>query len=201
MINTSTCFAILAIMDMPFHIVRHSVQVSRVAALVASHMNEAFNEADVREIETAGLIHDVTKPRSFYTGENHAVTGGTLLLEMGYRGLSEIVRQHVVLDTYDTGKMNLKAAIVNYADRRVMHDKVVHLDERMEYSIENYGDTPEKIRGIRIIWDKSRELETYLFRNLPFSPDDLAGMDLFYDFASVNSAYEASLRRLESVKQ
>ena len=65
------------------------------------------------------------------------------------------------------------AEIVNYSDKRVLHDKIVPLNDRMEYILKKYGNTPERQHQILILWEKTRQLEERLFAGLPFPPDDI----------------------------
>ena len=53
-------------------------------------------------IRAAALLHDITKTRSFVTSENHALTGGQFLSDLGYPEVGDLVRQHVRLDEYET---------------------------------------------------------------------------------------------------
>ena len=66
-----------------------------------------------------------------------------------------------------------EAEIINYADKRVLHDRIVGLDKRLDYILEKYGKRPEHQERIRWLWDKTRTLETKIFGDLPFNPDDL----------------------------
>ena len=68
--------------------------------------------------------------------ENHARTGAQFLSDRGYPEVGHIVRQHVVLDEYFASEELTEAEIVNYADKRVLHDQVVSLKERKYYILE-----------------------------------------------------------------
>jgi hypothetical protein len=124
-------------------------------------------------IRAAALLHDITKTRSFKTQENHALTGGEFLAEQGYAEVGELVRQHVRLDEYPNPVTIGEAEILNYADKRVLHDEIVGLDKRMDYILERYGRLPENQERIRWLWEKTRTMEAGIFGDLPLSPDDL----------------------------
>ena len=87
----------MAMMD---HIKAHSVQVCRVATALVVSMADPPTLLDVELIQAAALLHDITKTRSFKTGEKHASTGAALLDALGYPEVGRIVGQHVQLDTY-----------------------------------------------------------------------------------------------------
>ena len=121
-------------------------------------------------MKASALLHDITKPRSFSTGENHSKTGGEYLTGIGFPEVGDIVRQHVILDAYFKGEMPCEAEIVNYADKRVLHDQVVSLDERMTYILKRYAKTEEHRRLLKEVWDHTLLLEERLFSYLAYGP-------------------------------
>jgi putative nucleotidyltransferase with HDIG domain len=167
------CFLLMCEMKMMDHIVVHSMQVCRVATFLADHLNSNHKRLNHDLIRTAALLHDITKTRSFETDENHALTGGQFLAERGYPEVGELVRQHVRLDEYSKPLTLCEAAIINYADKRVVHDHVVSLDKRLDYIMEKYGRSPELQERIRWLWEKTLVLEDEIFSDLAFSPQDL----------------------------
>lgn len=141
------CYALMAEYAMRPNIVAHSVLVMDVALAIADHVKSgvAINRDLVM---AAALLHDITKTRSLETKERHAATGGRLLRELGFTAVAEIVEQHVII-----GKVDLQGAleereIVYYADKRVMHDKIVSIEERLRDLVDRYGLTEEIIRSI-----------------------------------------------------
>jgi len=96
-------------------------------------------------IRAAALLHDITKTRSFQTLEDHAETGARLVADLGYPEVGRIIGQHVRLESYPPARTPSEAEIVNYADKRVLHDRIVSLDERMGYILKKYGDAPDDL--------------------------------------------------------
>ena len=160
-------------MKMMDHIVAHSMQVCRVATYLTDHLISLHTHLNADLIRSAALLHDITKTRSFNTGEDHAITGGQFLADRGYPEVGDLVRQHVVLDTYGVEKIPGNAEIINYADKRVLHDEIVDLDRRLDYILERYAKKPEHRKRIRLLWEKTKHLEDRLFSDLPFSPENL----------------------------
>ncbi|MBW2599450.1 MAG: HDIG domain-containing protein [Deltaproteobacteria bacterium] len=115
------CYYIMYKMKMMDHIVAHSLQVCRVATFLADSL-----EADLNPdlVQAAALLHDITKTRSIETHEDHAQTGKQFLISLGYPRVGDIVGQHVLLDEYFASDSPTEADVVNYADKRVVHDKV-----------------------------------------------------------------------------
>ena len=139
--SKNDCFQLMCRMQMLENIVAHSIQVRRVGACLVDHIKREGGQLNRKLVQAAALLHDITKTRSFQTEENHALTGGQVL--------------------------------VNYADKRVLHDRIVSLDDRMRYIQERYGTQPEHKRRIELLWKKTAALEKHIFTYLPFSPDDL----------------------------
>jgi len=169
------------------HIVSHSEQVCRVALSLVDHMNGRSVKLNRRLILASALLHDITKTRSFETKEDHALTGSQFLSERGYPEVGRIVAQHVRLDSYFHGNALDEAEIVNYADKRVLHDEVVSLEKRMAYIVERYADGPDLHERIMWLWKQSRRLEERLFNHIGFAPDALEA-HLVVDFDDDKSA-------------
>ena len=171
--SKKVCFQHMCRMQMLENIVAHSIQVCRVGMCLVEHLKLQGFKINGQLVQTAALLHDITKTRSFETEENHALTGGQVLTDFGYPEVGDLVRQHVRLDDYSEQKNLSEVVIVNYADKRVLHDRIVSLDERMGYIQERYGTRPEHKRRIQLLWEKTAALEKHIFKYLPFSPGDL----------------------------
>jgi len=161
---------------------QHSFVVARVAEALVDGLHSSSKSSgplpDKEEVIVGALLHDIAKTLCIHTDCRHAEIGRQICLELGYPELSEIVAEHVVLknfaaDRYALGIFGTKE-MVFYADKRVCHDQVVSLDGRLEYILERYGDNnPVKEQLIRQNFNKTIELENYLFRFLDFLPKEL----------------------------
>ena len=160
-------------MKMMDHIVAHSMQVCRVACYLTDHLIGHHPHLNADLIRSAALLHDITKTRSFNTGEDHAITGGQFLTDRGYPEVGDLVRQHVVLDVYGAAKTPVNAQIINYADKRVLHDEIVDLDRRLDYILARYAKKTAHRKRILLLWEKTKHLEDRLFSDLPFSPESI----------------------------
>jgi uncharacterized protein len=128
------------------HIRLHSLAVCRIACAIAVELNRTGLRYDRDEIEAAALLHDITKTRSIITGENHAGTGSALLRDLGYARIAGIVAEHI--NPRDGGAALTPAEIVSYADKRILHTRIVSLDERFAYLYDRYGRSAEALRRI-----------------------------------------------------
>jgi len=139
------CEELMAKYAMLPNIVMHSMQVMRVSIAIMDHLKDGVSlERDL--VVAAALLHDITKTRSLETKERHAESGGDLLRELGFWRVAAIVEQHVILRNLNLEGRLEEAQIVYYADKRVMHDTIVTIDERVDDLIRRYG-TGEEIRN------------------------------------------------------
>ena len=91
----------------------------------------------------AALLHDITKTRSLKTKERHDLSGGELLREMGFTSIAGIVEHHVVFQNFNPQGRLEEWEIIYYADKRVMHDKIVTIDDRVHDLLQRYGNSEE----------------------------------------------------------
>ena len=170
------CMHLLGDVDMPQHIQDHSQMVCQVALIITDGLIAAGVDINRRLVAASALLHDITKPRSFKTGENHAQTGGEYLAALGFNEVGDIVRQHVMLDHYFAAEEPSEAEVVNYADKRVLHDRVVLLDDRMTYILKRYACTGKRRELFSQLWEWTKALEQRLFSYLDFQPDEMAAL-------------------------
>jgi len=168
------CFKLIKKMEMMDHIVDHSIMVSNIAQFICLKLKKHFPHLNTQLVISAALLHDITKTRSFDTKESHSETGGLMLTELGYPEVGDIVRQHVILDSYENDSPVLEQEIVNYSDKRVLHDKVVPLEKRLEYIKLRYGKNKEFKDHIQIMWANTVDLENKIFCRLDISPGQLS---------------------------
>lgn len=168
------CFDLIKKMAMMDHIIDHSIMVSNVACFLSHKLRKSLPGIDIRLATSAALLHDITKTRSFDTKELHSETGGIMLTQMGYPEIGNIIRQHVVLDSYENNSPVSEQEIVNYSDKRILHDQVVSLNRRLEYIKIRYGGGKLFRDHIQILWDNTIKLENKIFDHLDFRPDQLS---------------------------
>jgi len=155
------------------NIVAHSLQVCRVATFLVDQLSACGMKLDRDLVRASAILHDITKTRSLTTGEIHALTGAELIDAMGYPDVAFIIGHHVILDEKFVSDTPAEVEIVNYADKRVLHDRMVSLQERMDYILVRYAKYAEDRDRIARNWLRAKELEKKLFNFLPYSPNDL----------------------------
>ena len=191
--SVTDCYRMICRMAMLDHIAAHSLRVCQVASCLHEKLDTAGIRLDLPLIQAAALLHDITKTRSITTAENHAETGEAFLRERGFDEVGAIVGQHVALLEYGNGRAVSEAEIVNYADKRVLHDRVVSLEERMGYIRDKYCAPGMEARFAWLL-ERSRELEEKIFSDLDTAPDKLPEVLCEDDFST-------ALATFESVKQ
>jgi hypothetical protein len=135
---------------------------------------------DLQLCISGALLHDIAKTPCLKSGCNHAKAGAELCRSLGLPEIAEIVAAHVILSDfaparYQQGIFSAQE-IVYYADKRVLHDKIVSLPERLDYILEKYsGGDARRQQGIRDNFRKCGELENHLFSFVNFPPEQLAG--------------------------
>jgi len=160
----------------------HSLIVAQVADVLAMGLrgNVGTNELPDRRLCISGaLLHDIAKTPCLDGTCDHARAGAKICLEHGYPEIAEIVEQHVILKEYDPARYcrgEFSALeIVYYADKRVRHDEIVSLEERLDYIVERYSrNNPELQKMIRFNFERCVRLEGCLFKFLDFTPAEVA---------------------------
>jgi len=167
------CLMLMARYGMLDNIVEHSLKVAKVALLLSSELNKRGQRIDLRLVEAASLLHDITKTICLRTKEDHTKTGYHLLKEMGYERVGEVVAQHVWLEKKGDSSSISEEEVVNYADKRVRHDEIVSLEERFNDLKNRYGRNEESIAYLERMEKNILEIENKIFLILEIRPDDL----------------------------
>jgi len=155
----------------------HSVVVAKVARLIAQGLGKAHIDISVEATTAAALLHDIGKTASLQTGEDHSEIGRQICLENHLGTIAPIVAEHVRLKDYSPNGDYSEKEIVYYADKRVKHDQVVSLNERLDYILERYSRGQASLsQAIKANFALCLKVQQKLFRRLPFSPEALPGL-------------------------
>lgn len=176
-----TCIALMDDYAMLPNIRRHSLLVARIAEVLSLQLNKkgvGDQTPDHALCINGALLHDIAKTPCLKEGGDHAAKGAEICQRHGYPEVAQIVAGHIILQDFSPERYQqghfLAQEIVYYADKRVRHDTIVNLAERLEYIIENYGKNDEHIQGlIRNNFKKCEQLEGYFFDFLDCTPDQL----------------------------
>ncbi|MCP3892514.1 MAG: HDIG domain-containing protein [Desulfobulbaceae bacterium] len=195
--STDQCLHYIEQYQMLDNIRAHSYLVARVAEVLLDQLHKSKRTSgtlpDKNTVIAGALLHDIAKTECIKTNCHHAKVGQRICEDLGHPEIGEIVAEHVVLssfrqDLYEDGIFGAKE-LVFYSDKRVNHDQVVSLPERLEYIIARYGKGDStKEHHIRLNFNRTIEFEKYLFKYLNFNPSQLSQQ------ISKNKFYTAATR-------
>lgn len=160
----------------------HSLMVARVAAVIYNGLAASSIPAEnlpSKELLLAGaLLHDIAKTPCLNNRCEHAKQGSAVCLELGFPEVAEVVLKHVFLGSFSPPRYSqglfLAKELVYYADKRVRHDEIVSLQERLDYILENYGNhDPKRYALIRTNFSKCQQLEDLLFDVIDMTAEDM----------------------------
>ncbi len=108
-------------------LVAHSRAVAAVAAALATALNERGQRLCLPLVVAAALLHDVAREQP-----RHAEAGAVFIEELGYARVAALVRQH--MDGGAAGPVSDvgEADVVFLADKLVLGDRIVTLEERFD---------------------------------------------------------------------
>jgi uncharacterized protein len=153
------CFDIINKYHVPPNIVKHSLATAKLAVFLAQKLKEKDIAVDVELVERACLLHDVAricevkesdynnigmtvteqqktawdKLKIKYNATGHEDTAYELLKER-YPVLALTIKKHRYVSLLDENDRpdTWEEKIVYYADKRVMHERIVSLKERLD---------------------------------------------------------------------
>jgi putative nucleotidyltransferase with HDIG domain len=167
------CLSLMSRYGMLENIVCHSLEVARVALFISVELNKRGQKVDLSLVEAASLLHDLTKTECLRTKADHAWTGGQVLKGMGYERVGDVVARHIWLGKEGDPSCVSEEEIVNYADKRVMHDRIVPLGQRFDDLKARYGLNPRAMDYLERLQTEVYGIENKIFFILQIDPDDL----------------------------
>lgn len=129
------CRAIWIQCNVPEQVKIHSAMVAELARILAASLNRNGMRLDVGLIVSAALLHDIARPQP-----DHATAGAGILARMGYPRVARIVADHV--DLRGGGEGLTESALVYLADKCILDNRPVSLDERFRAPLTRFAHTP-----------------------------------------------------------
>jgi len=159
------------------NIVDHSIVVARVAEIITEGLISAGHDLSLETVIAGALLHDIGKTACLDNDDDHAAKGVEICLSHHLEPIADIVAEHVILKNYLPGDEFSEKEIVYYSDKRVNHDQVVSLEERLSYILERYGRNNEKrCQAIKQNYTLCQNLEKRMFSALSFEPVDVSSL-------------------------
>lgn len=176
--DEKTCYFLLEKHNTPDHIIRHCEMVWKVGRIVGEALlaNNTDIQIDMDLLKASCLLHDIGKYPCILDGTHyHDQRGEQMLQAEGLPEVGKIVARHVILGDRDQDPVREKHVLF-YADKRVVHDKLVTLDDRFEYLFETYAKTPKSKEMLQAMKESTMVLERKIFRLLDFGPEDIESL-------------------------
>ena len=172
--TVAECFQLMDTYRMLPNIRAHSVVVARIAAFLTKCLIDRGLHLSLDTVIAGALLHDIGKTACLNTPENHAAKGREICLAEQLDGIGDIVAEHVILKNYSPDMELSEKVIVYYADKRVNHDQVVSLEERLTYIIRQYGNGDRRLQKlIRTNFNRCVAIEKKIFSFLDFHPPEI----------------------------
>ena len=162
---------------MPEHIRHHSIVVEKVASLITHGLIGAGIPLSIELVTAGSLMHDIAKKICLSEGCDHALVGEEICLRNQLDEIADLVGEHVRLKHFEPEGVILEKEIIYYADKRVNHDRIVTIEERLKDLFVRYGKgnvTLEK--RMEENFKICQRVEQKLFTKLPFSPSDISDL-------------------------
>lgn len=168
--SESECFVIMKRFNMLDNIIDHSIQVKNVSMALVNNLKDP-DVVQASLVLASALLHDIAKTRTIGTRElRHDILGGEIMREMGYEAIAMAVESHVVFNGFMPFGDLEEREIVFYADKRVMHDRIVSIDDRVDDLVKRYGINEHIITLItenkNFILALERKLQSFLARDI-----------------------------------
>lgn len=142
--------------------------------MIAYSLKIQGHPINMRVVDRAAILHDICKIDSIKSGGDHALMGEQLLKSLGYHFVADIIGQHVRLKSMELNE----AMVVNYADKRVMHDKVVSLSRRFVDLMSRYGSDDSRRNRILDQYQTTLNVQDIIVRSSNIDPERINDLNL-----------------------
>jgi putative nucleotidyltransferase with HDIG domain len=147
------------IQALPASIAAHCRAVAVVAQRIARALLTAGASIDFELVRTAALLHDIARTRK----KSHADIGADLLEYHGFPRLAPLVRAHMDLEMDEDPSMD-EIQTVYLADKLVLGDRRVDLEQRFARQIEKFGARPSVLAAILQRRENARHIQAKVER-------------------------------------
>jgi CTP:molybdopterin cytidylyltransferase MocA len=151
-LSPAECGALLERRQVPAVVVAHCRAVADVALRIAEALNAAGAGLNLELVLGAALVHDVVRG-----APNHALRGGALLRALDLPLMAEVVEAHMDIAVKTEGPLR-EAEVVYLADKLVLGDRFVGLDERFAGRLGQKTAAPQARAAARRRLDAARAI-------------------------------------------
>ena len=202
--NRKECLALLAEYHVPPHIVNHSRAVAKLAVFLAQRLNEDGEAVDINLLERACLLHDLLRVLDFkesdynsfernlpeqekakwqrirakYKAMTHEDAAYEILKDK-YPALALAIKRHRYMALPDENEKpdTWEEKLLYYADKRVMHETIVPLKERLaeghKRNVLSHGSEAKSKINIARVDPLIYEMEKEIFDKIGLNPNEV----------------------------
>lgn len=154
-------------------IIKHCVKVSETAVNICSFLDKKLPLVNVSLVQAGALLHDIAR-----TQPDHAAKGASILRNMGFSEIADIVAHHMNLKTLPDSPLNEKE-IVYFADKLTVNDRLVlDIEKRFKEKLTLYKDNPQAVQAINARFETfsiiRKKLSTILNKDIMVLLNDLS---------------------------
>ncbi len=134
---------LMSLLLAPDHLVRHCRTVAAVGVALAEALKIRLPVLDVELVRSACLVHDLAKGT-----RRHAAVAQRVLDNLGLRRLGSLVGSHMVIPEEELeAPLPTEEQLVYLADKLVVGDKIVSLDERTAQALGRHHRDADSLSG------------------------------------------------------
>jgi len=149
----------------PIGVQNHCRAVAYVADMIAKAYDDASISINIEQIHAAAMLHDFMRAKP-----QHAIVASKILKNKGYIDTATIVLHHDFRYIKQKLLKGYEEQIVSYADKRVIHNQIVSINERIDDLKIRYSAKAKLIESFR---KPTLELEGKIFSKLDLKPNFL----------------------------
>lgn len=168
------CEALWAKYDVPENVVNHCCMVAEWSRILAIRLNQVGLPLDAGLTAAAARVHDLVKGH-----KDHAYAGGSILRELGFPRVADIVASHMELPSKDgssRAEFLDESDLVYLADKLIRGDEFVSLEERFRGSISRFCSNPEILRAVLRRYEDARRIKSRIEELLQTPLENLAAV-------------------------
>ena len=173
LLSKKECMELLKKYEMPENILAHSLTVNKVAVFLAEKLSEKGIEIFIPLVDSASMLHDIGKKREIEKEvDSHIAEGYEILQKENLISEAIICRKHGALSPLNpiTRPKSWEEKVVFYADKRVLHDKIVTIKERLKDANKRYPKYAKEEQKAYVFVEK---VEKEIFDIIGIKPEEL----------------------------
>ena len=134
--NELECLALLRKNNTPERVVAHCMAVRGFAVSCAERLRDKGISVNILLVAAAALLHDIEKLKP-----NHVVAGHDYVKAAGYPEVAMVIKKHGLENLGDRSyhPLSIEEKLVFYADKHIMDDTIVPLEQRFGYIRKRYN--------------------------------------------------------------